>query len=373
MVLAFVLWSNGYAKGMHDYAADPEGMRRDQCTTLLKSIQAIDKDGKVPFCDQKSPEVKMVARVFPRILRGARDEVKALELKLAEEIKAVKDKGQNVPNDLKDHKERLQRAKAQLQNWSDDGYIVLDQNIPNAFVHATIPRLVFIQRGLFRLNRTKPFDPNPAPGVAVAVRNDTLPDEVKAIGQDFTEGVLLRQVAENDTTRYCVKVGGAECLVAADKLRLLEKHTVIKTEEQLAMLLSHELSHVIHDHAVDTARMMGIMAGVQLVFLAILDPTGLLTFVAEMGMPALAKYGFQLPESRAHETEADSTGLRICARAGYNPHDATTFFEQMMAMEDAAGKRGKGEWASTHPKTANRIEALHQAEKDALALYKSKA
>ena len=47
-------------------------------------------------------------------------------------------------------------------------------------------------------------------------------------------------------------------------------------------VLSHEIAHVIHDHCGQASNVMAMSAGTQLVFLALLDPTGLLAFAAEV-------------------------------------------------------------------------------------------
>ena len=65
--------------------------------------------------------------------------------------------------------------------------------------------------------------------------------------------------------------------------------TVLETEEQLALVLSHELAHAVHGHSQAFARLLAALAGVQLVVLAVLDPLGLTSLLAEMGLPIAAK------------------------------------------------------------------------------------
>jgi predicted Zn-dependent protease len=72
--------------------------------------------------------------------------------------------------------------------------------------------------------------------------------------------------------------------------------------------------------------------------------------------------GLLLPFSRAQETQADSIGLMLMARAGYNPEEAPRFWRRFQS----AGKSAIPELLSTHPnderRAANLIDLLPQAE-----------
>jgi predicted Zn-dependent protease len=72
--------------------------------------------------------------------------------------------------------------------------------------------------------------------------------------------------------------------------------------------------------------------------------------------------GLLLPFSRAQETQADSIGLMLMARSGYNPEEAPRFWKRFQS----AGKAGIPELLSTHPaderRAENLIDLLPQAE-----------
>ncbi|GAE50881.1 peptidase M48, Ste24p [Xanthomonas arboricola pv. pruni str. MAFF 311562] len=63
---------------------------------------------------------------------------------------------------------------------------------------------------------------------------------------------------------------------------------------------------------------------------------------------------FLLPGSRTQESEADVVGQRLMAQAGFDPAQAVTLWQNMMA---ASGNR-QPQWLSTHPDPANRIREL---------------
>jgi len=64
------------------------------------------------------------------------------------------------------------------------------------------------------------------------------------------------------------------------------------------------------------------------------------------------------------ETEADRLGLEIMARAGFDPRESVTLWQN---MEKASGG-GKLEFLSTHPAHQTRIDALRQQMNYALQL-----
>jgi len=132
---------------------------------------------------------------------------------------------------------------------------------------------------------------------------------------------------------------------------------VTKTEEGLAVVLGHELSHALLNHGqqnmsagmLQQLAMVGVQLGAQ--------AAGLSEAVTEAVV--LAAYlgsivGGTLPFSRSNESEADHYGLILMSIAGYNPDAAVPFWERMNTM---AGNSGP-EWLSTHPSPPTRIKQL---------------
>jgi predicted Zn-dependent protease len=132
---------------------------------------------------------------------------------------------------------------------------------------------------------------------------------------------------------------------------------VTKTEEGLAVVLGHEISHALLNHGQQSMSagilqelgMVGIQLGAMAAGLSE-DAQTALVLAAYLG----SYIGGTLPFSRSNESEADHYGLLLMAIAGYNPDAAVPFWERMAAM--AGGSTP--EFLNTHPSHATRIRQL---------------
>jgi predicted Zn-dependent protease len=140
---------------------------------------------------------------------------------------------------------------------------------------------------------------------------------------------------------------------------------IATTPDQLATVLSHEISHVTAEHtnerlSTTTVAQSGLSA-VQL----LLGGSG-----AEhdqlMGLLGLgAQVGVLLPFNRAQESEADLLGLRLMARAGFDPRASVELWQKM--ERNAQGS--PPEFLSTHPSEASRIARLQETMREVLPVY----
>lgn len=78
-----------------------------------------------------------------------------------------------------------------------------------------------------------------------------------------------------------------------------------------------------------------------------------------------AQVGVSLPFSRKHETEADLIGLEYMARAGFDPRESVTLWENMSAASGGGGM----EFLSTHPSGTTRIRDLNNHIPQVMPLY----
>jgi predicted Zn-dependent protease len=132
---------------------------------------------------------------------------------------------------------------------------------------------------------------------------------------------------------------------------------VTQTEEGLAVVLGHEISHALLNHGqqnmsaglLQQLGAIGLMIGLGATDMSE-DAQGL----AILGYMLASQIAGTLPFSRSHESEADHYGLLLMAIAGYNPDAAPPFWERMTA---AAGG-GTLEFLSTHPSNTTRIRQL---------------
>lgn len=125
----------------------------------------------------------------------------------------------------------------------------------------------------------------------------------------------------------------------------------MKHEGQLAALLAHEVSHVVHRHSVKS--MMRELAG-SIVLNLVLGDAG-----AMAGTLASQAEGFRgLSYSRSLETEADLKGLEILINNNIDPQGMTDLLQH---LNESSGDIHPPEFLSTHPLPESRIEALKAA------------
>jgi len=139
-----------------------------------------------------------------------------------------------------------------------------------------------------------------------------------------------------------------------------------KSEAALAAVMGHEMAHAVARHGsqrlLRTSMAQTLLMGANF-SMGNMDPQQRQTIMAALG--AGAQYGVILPFSREHETEADEMGLLYMARAGYDPHEAISFWERMSATSRAQPP----EFASTHPSHGRRIEDLQAFMPKAMAEF----
>ncbi len=124
----------------------------------------------------------------------------------------------------------------------------------------------------------------------------------------------------------------------------------MKSEDELAAVLAHELTHVRREHwAYQYADSQKRNLGLSLI---------LILARANRTVVDLASVGnslFDLKFSRTHESQADDQGMDMLIAAGYNPQGMVDVFT-MLRDTNKGGK--PPEILSTHPDDGNRIKAM---------------
>jgi predicted Zn-dependent protease len=132
------------------------------------------------------------------------------------------------------------------------------------------------------------------------------------------------------------------------------------TDDELAQIMGHEISHALANHTAERmSRAMATTIGVVAVGVAA-DNSG----AAMAGAALLANVALELPNSRIAETEADTIGMELATRAGYDPEAAVTLWQKMGSLND----QRPPEFLSTHPEPENRQAALQRQIPSMLAL-----
>ncbi|HEY6564120.1 MAG TPA: M48 family metallopeptidase [Pirellulaceae bacterium] len=142
---------------------------------------------------------------------------------------------------------------------------------------------------------------------------------------------------------------------------------ICQNEAGLAVVMSHEIAHALARHGGERMSQGFVVngAGIALGYLT----KGQEAAQREQMMRVFgvtSKYGFVLPYSRKHESEADRIGIILMARAGYDPSEAPRFWQR---FSGASGGTTLPEFLSTHPADARRAQELLAQLPAALAEY----
>ncbi len=139
---------------------------------------------------------------------------------------------------------------------------------------------------------------------------------------------------------------------------------IATNQDQVATVLGHEVGHVIAEHSNERVSQSSLLStGMQLGSVAL--EMGNVQYRNEImqGLGLGAQYGVVLPFSRSHESEADTIGLDLMAKAGFNPKESVTLWENM----STAGSGATPEFLSTHPAPTSRINNLQSQMTKALS------
>jgi len=129
-----------------------------------------------------------------------------------------------------------------------------------------------------------------------------------------------------------------------------------KNQDQLAAVMGHEVAHVIAEHGNErVSNQMATQAGLSIAAVLLGTEQDDNTALIMAGLGLGAQYGVILPFSRSHESEADLIGLDLMARAGFNPEESVTLWQNM-----AQSGLSPPEFLSTHPSSDTRIKKLRE-------------
>ena len=178
-------------------------------------------------------------------------------------------------------------------------------------------------------------------------------DRVRQVG----ERIIARSSAANTPYKYsfyllsdpktvnAFALPGGQIFVTQALLGLL------KSEDELAAVLGHEVGHVLARHSAEhlakqqlTQQIVGAVA------------VGSGTYETAQ-LAQLAGSLVNMKHGRDDELESDALGLRLMEEAGYDPR---AMIAVMQALEKASGGSRQPEFASTHPSPGNRIERIKE-------------
>lgn len=136
---------------------------------------------------------------------------------------------------------------------------------------------------------------------------------------------------------------------------------VAGNQDELATVIAHEVAHVLAEHAnerLSTEYLVRI--GFDAIRGRVSTSPGVL---AALGLGV--QVGILLPYSRVQEQEADLYGLRLMARAGFDPAAAVVLWQRMSEQSE----HEVPELLSTHPADESRILYIEEQLPEADAIY----
>ncbi len=143
--------------------------------------------------------------------------------------------------------------------------------------------------------------------------------------------------------------------------------TVTETPAQLAAVLGHEVGHVLARHGnerVSQQFAVGQSLAILDAWMAAGNKSNRDSAMALLGLGS--QVGVLLPFSRLQESEADTIGQDLMARAGFDPRESITLWQNM----GKAGGSQPPQFMSTHPAHKTRINDLQDGMGRALELYR---
>ena len=195
---------------------------------------------------------------------------------------------------------------------------------------------------------------------------------VTRVGQRLAEAAKQQNLGTNFDWEFTViadQTQNAFCLPGGKVAFYEGILPVCQNEAGVAVVMSHEISHALARHGGERMTQQMGVDGTGKILQAVVKKKAADKEQAFMAVYNTGtKYGFVLPYSRAHESEADEMGIHIMSQAGYDPNEAPKFWERF-----GAAKSGDAppEFASTHPSDASRAAALKALLPKALEEYQA--
>jgi predicted Zn-dependent protease len=125
---------------------------------------------------------------------------------------------------------------------------------------------------------------------------------------------------------------------------------------ELAGVMGHEIEHVVLRHSVKQMEQQqgaNVTLGIACALTNVCESQGAQAIVNVGATAVFAKF------SRQDEVQADEGGFQNVVRAGINPTGMLTFFQKLLAEEQAAGGTGAtASWFADHPGTQDRIDDI---------------
>lgn len=122
------------------------------------------------------------------------------------------------------------------------------------------------------------------------------------------------------------------------------------TDDEIAAVMGHEIAHALREHG----RERYSQEILKQIGATLLVSSGVDEKYVQLGL--MTSVLLSLKYGRDQESESDTIGVELMARAGYNPEKAVTLWQKMRAA--SGGGSAGPQWLSTHPAGETRIKDI---------------
>lgn len=181
-----------------------------------------------------------------------------------------------------------------------------------------------------------------------AKRVKTIGQKIAQVSQKNDFNWEFNLVEDEQANAFCLP--GGKVVVYTGILKFA------KNDDQLATVISHEISHALARHGAERMSQSMVQQGVGMIGNIVVGATAPQYQNAfNMAYGAGSNLGVMLPYGRLQEIEADEIGILLMYKAGYNLNEAVKFWENM-----SEGKSGGSDFFSTHPSSNTRVSDIQK-------------
>jgi predicted Zn-dependent protease len=119
----------------------------------------------------------------------------------------------------------------------------------------------------------------------------------------------------------------------------------VKSEEELAFVIAHELAHIDKKHCINKIKLTYIAGRVNVTLAMLVDAM---------------KSVYDIPFNKYDEFEADDFGVKMMQKAGYNKKGGIDFFKRLAVHFDESERDPINDFVASHPLSLERAKRIEK-------------